>query len=185
MVTKMKISTSKTIIGTGIALAVVILVPVAYWFLSAALDRAWGLERFDMTPALQILSALSILTGLFWVFWAYSYLYFVGRGLPQEVFGMALHPTRNLVTTGPYAYTRNPGVFGWIFILLGVALLEGSVSGLAMVPIVTAIAIIYLVAFEEPALKKRFGDEYMRYRSHVPVLFPRIRPYFHESPAAT
>lgn len=181
----MTVGTKKTVLATVITvLLTAVIVPAAYWFISAVVDDAFGLQRLVQSPALPILSALAFLIGIFWIYWAYSYLYFVGRGLPTEIFGRALHPTRYLVTTGPYAYTRNPMMFGLLFILLGVALLQGSISGLVMAPMLMGLLLVYLVAFEEPGLRNRFGEDYAEYRSHVPLLLPRFSPYLHE-PVAT
>jgi protein-S-isoprenylcysteine O-methyltransferase Ste14 len=109
---------------------------------------------------------------------------FVGKGMPFEVFGYALHPTRTLVTTGPYAYVRNPALIGMLFLLLGVAFLARSLAGIVLVPIVAGFAVVYLAQFEEKALARRFGDEYDEYRRNVPLLIPRLKPYIHEPAAA-
>ena len=177
----MSISVKKAVVG--IALSVVgvgLVIPVAFWFVALALDRAFGLKPMFGKPSSQILSAAAILVGAFWISWAYSFLLFVGKGLPLELFGRAFHPTRILVTTGPYAYTRNPVVLGLLFVLLGVAILGGSISGLVMVPIVAVLTLLYLLAFEEKGLVGRFGADYEEYRRNVPRLVPRISPYIHE-----
>ncbi len=151
--------------------------PAAFWFVSLLLDRALGFGPAIPVPISLILAAASILVGVFWVTWSYSYLVFVGKGLPLEAFGRALHPTSILVTAGPYAYTRNPMVLGALFVLLGVAFLRRSVAGMAMVPVLAAIAAAYVAAFEEKALIRRFGADYEEYRRKVPMLIPRLTAY--------
>ncbi|MEN6358174.1 MAG: isoprenylcysteine carboxylmethyltransferase family protein [Armatimonadota bacterium] len=174
----MTVSTRKAIFGIAFSLVLIgAVVPAAYWYIAQAIDRSLGLEHLSDSPVLFILAAFSFLAGLFWVLWAYTYLLFVGKGLPLEAFGTALHPTQVLVTTGPYAYTRNPSIIGLIFLLLGVGLLQRSISGLVMLPAAVAIIIPYLIIFEERALAARFGDEYAHYRNAVPLLFPRFIPY--------
>lgn len=165
-------------LGMGVA------APLAYWLICTSLDKAFGFGTLVAMPISLILAAASILVGVFWISWSYSYLVFVGKGLPFEAFGRALQPTRELVTTGPYAYTRNPMILGELFILLGVAFLAGSISGVCLVPIVTVLVYAYLVEFEEKALVRRFGADYEEYRRNVPSLVPRLSPYIHE-PAAT
>ncbi|OFX15576.1 MAG: hypothetical protein A2Z18_10000 [Armatimonadetes bacterium RBG_16_58_9] len=177
----MSVGAKKAVVGIAAGLiGIGLLIPVAFWFAALALDRAFHLRPVLDRPATQILSAGSILIGAFWVSWAYSYLLFVGKGLPIELFGWAFHPTRTLVTTGPYAYTRNPVVLGLLFLLLGVSFLEGSISGLVMVPVVALLALIYLAAFEEKGLAARFPEDYPEYRRNVPRLLPRVTPYVHE-----
>ncbi len=170
----------KAKIGATLASALIGLgLPVAFWFVAVWVDRAAGVGPVLTTPMSLILAATFLLVGVFWVSWAYSYLLFVGKGLPFEAFGWAFHPTRMLVTTGPYAYTRNPMVLGMLLVLLGVAFLARSVTGLVLVPAMAVVFYIYLVEFEEKGLIRRFGGDYIEYRSSVPALLPRLSPYVH------
>jgi hypothetical protein len=36
---------------------------------------------------------------------------------------------------------------------------------------------IYFPLFEEPGLRRRFGEDYERYRGNVPRWIPRFRPW--------
>lgn len=175
---------SRVLIGGVISVAVFGLVlPAAYWFISKSLDRLMGLPEEPIgTPISLILTGLSWSLGLFWITWSYSYLVFAGEGSPVEAFGLALEPTRKLVKAGPYAYVRNPMVFGLLLIFLGVAFLANSISGLALVPIAGLVAALYLRLFEEKSLVSRFGREYEEYRKHVPMLIPRPTLYVTPEP---
>jgi protein-S-isoprenylcysteine O-methyltransferase Ste14 len=86
-------------------------------------------------------------------------------------------PTSRLVVRGPYRYVRNPMISGVLFILLGEAALLGSVSLLIWFAAVFAVNAVYLPLLEEPGLSRRFGDDYERYRAHVPRWLPRVRPW--------
>jgi protein-S-isoprenylcysteine O-methyltransferase Ste14 len=86
-------------------------------------------------------------------------------------------PTARLVVRGPYRYVRNPMISGVLFILLGEAALLGSVSLLIWFAAVFAVNAVYLPLLEEPGLSRRFGDDYERYRAHVPRWLPRVRPW--------
>lgn len=170
----------KAVVVTTISIIIILIaIPIAFWYITVGIDRAAGWNRIVGEPASSIVSAMSILIGLFWITWAYSFLLFVGKGLPLEAFGYAVHPTRYMVTTGPYAYTRNPMVLGLLFIFLGLAFLRGSISGFWLVPLIGIMIYLYLIRFEEPGLIQRFGPDYERYRRSVPALFPRIRAYAH------
>ncbi|MEN6372008.1 MAG: isoprenylcysteine carboxylmethyltransferase family protein [Armatimonadota bacterium] len=172
-------SKTRIAIGTTISAIIVFLViPAVYWLIVKALDKLIGLPENPITePVALILTGLMWSLGLFWIFWAYSYLIFVGSGSPAEAFGIALEPTRQLVTTGPFAYVRNPMIFGLIFILLGVGFLANSVMGLALIPVAGLLAAAYIRLFEERELIRRFGDTYEHYKAHVPMLIPRPEPY--------
>ena len=176
----MVISIHKKIWGTAASLILLgIVAPAVFWLICAGIDHARGLSRIVAEPWSSVLTAAAVLIGVFWILWAWSYLLYVGRGLPLELFGKPLHPTEVLVTTGPYGYTRNPMVIGLLFILLAVAFFRGSLSGFVAVPIVGLGVWAYLVGFEEKGLIRRFGDGYEKYRGSVPLLFPRLSAYVH------
>lgn len=177
---------ARVLAGTIVSILFVFVVfPVAYWYISRLVDRALGIPTGTMSVAVSyILTGLSWSLGLFWILWAYSYLIFVGSGSPVEAFGVALEPTTKLVTAGPYAYVRNPLVFGFLFILLGVAFLANSLSGIAMVPLVGLVIALYLRLFEEKELERRFGEAYEHYREHVPMIIPRSNAYVPQATTA-
>lgn len=176
----MSVPVKKAVVVITISIIIILIaIPVAFWYITLGIDHAAGWSRIIGEPASSILSAMSVLVGLFWITWAYSFLLFVGKGLPLEAFGYAVHPTEYMVTTGPYAYTRNPMVLGMLFIFLGIAFFRGSISGLWLMPLIGIIIYLYLVRFEEPELIRRFEQEYERYRRSVPTLFPRLKAYVH------
>jgi protein-S-isoprenylcysteine O-methyltransferase Ste14 len=72
-----------------------------------------------------------------------------------------------LLTTGVFRLSRNPMYLGMVLILVGVALLLGSLS-----PYIIAIVFALLMHFvfiipEERALEARFGKEYLEYQQNV------------------
>ena len=80
----------------------------------------------------------------------------------------------SLVTTGPYALTRNPMYLGWSLGVLGLAfgtgsawLLAGSLAALR--------AIDREVHVEEMRLYGRFGAAYEAYRDRVPRYLPNVQ----------
>jgi protein-S-isoprenylcysteine O-methyltransferase Ste14 len=86
-------------------------------------------------------------------------------------------PPKHLVVVGFYRYVRNPiyvgAAAGWIglWIVLGHASLVG-------VAIAVAIAIgvhLFVVFYEEPTLRKKFGAEYEEYCRNVRRWRPRVR----------
>ena len=163
-------------VGFWVILLVYITIPLALAVFSRGLDGIFGFPALMPEAVNLFLAAIALLVGIFWVSWAYSYLHYVGKGSPAEVFGVALYPTQCLVATGPYAYTRNPMVLGLLTLLLGIAFLMNSISALIMIPILAVIAVIYIRTFEEPGLVRRFGEEYVRYRKVTPVLIPAWKP---------
>jgi protein-S-isoprenylcysteine O-methyltransferase Ste14 len=91
-----------------------------------------------------------------------------------------LHKTVQLVTAGPYAYTRNPLYLGRLLILTGIGL-AATLPGRANLAVLAAAWVLffgyYLPRKErvEPArLGQLHGAAYDRYRAAVPALFPRL-----------
>ena len=70
---------------------------------------------------------------------------------------------RGLITTGPYAITRNPTYVGLAFLYLGVALSLRLVWAIVLLPLAILVVDKLVVAREERYLTERFGDEYRHY----------------------
>jgi protein-S-isoprenylcysteine O-methyltransferase Ste14 len=72
-----------------------------------------------------------------------------------------------LVTTGPYAFSRNPMYLAWVALGIGLSLVFNSL----WLVIATCGAAVYIhfitIPGEEKALRNRFGDQYEAYRQHV------------------
>ncbi|MBN1434449.1 isoprenylcysteine carboxylmethyltransferase family protein [Candidatus Fermentibacterales bacterium] len=72
-----------------------------------------------------------------------------------------------LVTGGVFRISRHPMYLGMVLILLGVALLLGSVTPFA-VPVMFGLLVERLfVGQEEQTLQRQFADDYLRYRRRV------------------
>lgn len=73
-----------------------------------------------------------------------------------------------LVTTGIFAYTRNPMYLAFYAGMLGLALLFAA-DWVVLTAVVLALVIHYgVVRREERYLERRFGDEYRAYKERVP-----------------
>lgn len=142
------------------------------------LDRLLGSSPMVYQPYNLILALIVSAHGTFWMLWSLYVLIKIGKGNPQEGFGIEfLPPPRKLVIIGPYRYTRNPMGFGWFSIMVGIGIYLGSTSMLLIVlPVSVILVILYLKYFEERKLVKRFGEDYLRYQKEVPTIVPTV-PY--------
>jgi protein-S-isoprenylcysteine O-methyltransferase Ste14 len=83
--------------------------------------------------------------------------------------------SRVLVTSGVYSRTRNPMLFGYFLCLCGLGLLEGSLSSAFSLPLIyLGVWLAWIKLREEPALERRSGEWYSRYREEIPFLIPRL-----------
>ncbi|MCU7549988.1 isoprenylcysteine carboxylmethyltransferase family protein [Chitinophagaceae bacterium LB-8] len=69
-----------------------------------------------------------------------------------------------LVHKGPYRYTRNPMYVGLVVILLGVAILLGSLSPFLVIPIMIWILHSKFILREEKWMESWFGESYLEYK---------------------
>jgi protein-S-isoprenylcysteine O-methyltransferase Ste14 len=95
-----------------------------------------------------------------------------GLGTPAPV----APPTR-LVVTGLYRHVRNPMYVAILAMVGGQALLLGDPRLLAWGAILWAAFHLFVVGYEEPALRRTFGAEYEAFRASVPRWIPRLRAW--------
>ena len=78
-----------------------------------------------------------------------------------------------LVTTGPFAWCRNPMYLGHIVFLLGLTLTLQSMFA-ALITIVTWIWFQFRVRRDEMRLRERFGEPYDEYSARVRRWIPGL-----------
>ena len=135
----------------------------------AVLVDAWGA---DFDPVRAVVGAVLVAAGF--ALWVWTVLLFarIGRGTlaPWD-------PTERLVIEGPYAHVRNPMITGVVSVLLGEALILGSIAILVFAAGFVVVSHAFFLVYEEPAVERRFGDEYRRYKENVPRWIPRRTPW--------
>ena len=106
--------------------------------------------------------------------WLYCWIIFSISG-DGTIFPAA--PPQRLVVKGIYRYSRNPIYVSIIAILFGIFLMKGHLLLLVYVPLCWILFHLYIVLREEPLLRRRFGDPYIRYCKAVGRWMPRLTPY--------
>jgi protein-S-isoprenylcysteine O-methyltransferase Ste14 len=94
-----------------------------------------------------------------------------GRGTLSPV-----DPPRRLVMSGLYRFVRNPMYLGVTAILLGQVLITRSASLAIYWAVWFAVVNLFVMAYEEPALRRQFGAEYDDYARRVGRWVPALRP---------
>lgn len=72
-----------------------------------------------------------------------------------------------LVVVGPYRLTRNPMYVGMVGVLVGVAVVLGSLSPWIIIPLFVALIDVRFIRAEEAALERMFGARYRTYKTRV------------------
>lgn len=150
-----------TIVGT-------LFVSIWTWFL----PRWLAGNRFRAEPnapaiILMSIGALIMLRCIFDFAWR-------GLGTPAP-----FDPPRRLVVSGLYRWVRNPMYVGMGVLLAGEAMLLPAItwSMLTMVSIMWIVTTLFIVAYEEPTLRRLFGAEYEAYCLNVRRWIPRLTPF--------
>jgi protein-S-isoprenylcysteine O-methyltransferase Ste14 len=125
----------------------------------------WLITRWEITGStpvsrvVQILGVLLIVIGLVPVVHAFTQFAKAG-GTP-----MPIAPTERLVVTG------------LIVVILGQALLFGSVWLLLYAALAWIITASFVRLYEEPTLLRQYGSQYEEYRRNVHAWLPRWHPW--------
>jgi len=141
---------------------VAVLVP---WWISH-----WRIEPpFFGTSLFRLVGVLLIVIGAIGLLDSFARFAMEGIGTPAPVF-----PTRHLVATGLYRYVRNPMYVALVSAILGQGLFFGSLALLEYGAGVWLLAHAFVLFYEEPTLRARFGSEYKTFCAQVPRWIPRL-----------
>jgi protein-S-isoprenylcysteine O-methyltransferase Ste14 len=151
------------------AICFLLLLPFCFFVVGSTIDQQ---IQFRYPRLLEILIAcVTILFGLFFLLWATSVQWRIGKGTPAPN-----APTQKLVVVGPYKLCRNPIELGAICYHTGIGTLFGTLTvGIICGMLGFIIGTLYHKLIEEKELALRFGQDYLAYKKQVPFLFPTIR----------
>jgi protein-S-isoprenylcysteine O-methyltransferase Ste14 len=141
----------------------------------------WLMTRWQPQPPLfdgaasRWIGALLAVAGALMVIESFVRFALKGIGTPAPI-----APTRHLVVSGLYRHVRNPMYVGVVLAIFGQALWLGSVALIGYAAAVFAAFFLFVLLYEEPALRRQFGAEYEQYRAGVPRWWPRLTPWRHE-----
>jgi protein-S-isoprenylcysteine O-methyltransferase Ste14 len=93
-----------------------------------------------------------------------------GLGTPAPI-----APTKFLVTTALHRYVRNPMYMGVALVIVGEAAFFGALHLVEYAALMLLIAHLFVVFYEEPTLRRQFGESYEEYRRSVPRWIPKFR----------
>lgn len=139
-------------------------------FVALQVDKFLAFPKLLPTSLNIIVSVPILVIGLFLMIW--SVLHFIRvKGTP-----VPFNPPPKLVTTGPYAYVRNPMLTGVFVLLFGLGVLFRSISLVFIfTPLFILLNVWEIKAVEELELEKRLGKDYVEYKKRVPMFIPWLK----------
>jgi protein-S-isoprenylcysteine O-methyltransferase Ste14 len=85
-----------------------------------------------------------------------------------------LRKHKQLATSGPYAYTRNPLYFGSVLLAAGFCVASHTVISAILVTAYLFVFYPLVMRREETELRTLYGDAFGEYASRVPAFWPRV-----------
>ena len=131
---------------------------------------AWsGLRRPTGIAAPQIAGVMVTAIGAALVAWCVVSFVRIGRGTPAP-----FDAPRRLVVRGPYRFVRNPMYMGAALALAGAALFCQSAALLVYCAAFLLCFHLFVILYEEPTLRRKFGREYEGYCRQVRRWWPGL-----------
>jgi len=148
-------------------------------FLPARVLEWSGIVRPAAAGPLQIAGTIVGAAGAVLALWCVLTFAVVGKGTPAP-----FDPPRRLVVRGPYRFVRNPMYLGAGLALAGAALFYESTAVLGYTGLFLMVTHLFVVWYEEPTLRRSFGEDYEAYCRRVRRWWPTRRLRSHDLPSA-
>jgi len=139
-------------------------------YLPARVLAAAGIVRPPVIAAPQIAGMVVGAIGAALALWCIFTFATIGQGTPAP-----FDPPRKLVIRGPYRFVRNPMYIGAGLALAGAALFYKSLPLLAYGGAFLVVCHLFVLAYEEPTLRRSFGADYEAYCQRVRRWWPTAR----------
>ena len=145
-----------------------VMVYLPYYLLSLNIDLF-----FPDINGFKFLGFIPALIGSYLIFWCWKDFIKFGKGTPSPT-----DPPEKLVVKGLYRLTRNPMYVGVGFVLFGEILFFESTVLIIYTFLILFVFHLFVVLYEEPALKKKFGNSYKEYIDSVPRWLPKLNSIY-------
>lgn len=138
-------------------------------FLPARVLSWSGITPIPMIGAWQVVGMMVAGLGAAIALWCILTFVILGKGTPAP-----FDPPRRLVVRGPYRIVRNPMYVGAGLALAGAAMFYKSIPLLSYAGLFGLITHVFVVFYEEPTLRRTFGNDYEVYCGHVGRWWPKL-----------
>jgi len=136
-------------------------------FLPAQLLSTVGVARPAQLGPPQLAGMIVGAAGATVAIWCILTFALVGRGTPAP-----FDPPRRLVVRGPYRHVRNPMYLGAGLALAGAALFYETGVLWAYAAVFLLVMHLVVISYEEPTLRRTFGEDYEAYCRRVRRWWP-------------
>jgi len=126
-----------------------------------------GVVRPEIGAA-QIVGSAATVAGGVLALWCVLTFALAGKGTPAP-----FDPPRRLVVRGPYRFARNPMYIGAGLALAGASLFFDSLALAVYTALFFIVTHLFVRYYEEPTLRRAFGEEYEAYCSGVGRWLPK------------
>jgi protein-S-isoprenylcysteine O-methyltransferase Ste14 len=155
----------------GAAIGSLVFLVIAPGFVAGVVP--WWISRWEIgAAALPVRAAgvILIVLGIAGLLNSFARFALQGLGTPAPV-----APTEHLVVSGLYRNVRNPMYCSVAATILGQGLLFGNWKVLAYGAVVWLLFHLFVLIYEEPVLRRKYGSEYEEFCRKVPQWIPRLR----------
>ncbi len=159
----------KTLFITVRALVVMVVFLWLWAWVALGLRRYDHLYNLHLPAWTQVLAIPVAIVGAALCIACIGTFVVVGRGTPAP-----FDAPRRFVAVGPYRYVRNPMYIGGAILLAGFALYLRSGAGLLFCLPWLLMFHLFVLLYEEPTLRGKFGPSYQTYCKSVPRWIPRL-----------
>ena len=138
-------------------------------FLPARVLSWSGITPVPVIGVWQVFGMIVAGVGAAIALWCILTFVFLGKGTPAP-----FDPPRRLVVQGPYRIVRNPMYVGAGLALAGASLVYKSVPLLSYAGLFWLVTHGFVVWYEEPTLRRTFGNAYEVYCEQVGRWWPKL-----------
>jgi protein-S-isoprenylcysteine O-methyltransferase Ste14 len=139
-----------------------------WWWIVVSLRPLDSRIDFSIPQFLRIPGLVIAVFGVTLGLWCVGAFAIVGKGTPAP-----FDAPRQFVAVGPYRYVRNPMYVGALAVIFGAGLILRSPAAFLVAVLFATLGHLFVLAYEEPTLEKRFGQSYLQYKRSVNRWLPR------------
>ena len=139
-------------------------VPLLTILLGVVLNRLWPIElNFGLpTPANYWIGGAIVAGAILGLGWR-SVTQLRRTGQSENPW----KPTTEIVTRGPFRFTRNPMYLQIVLVCIGFAIILTNIWILLLTPVCAWVLHRFAILPEEAYLERKFGEEYLSYKRRV------------------